>query len=319
VTSTRRVLLTGATGFIGRHAMAPLLERGFEIHAVSPGEPPASPAVRWHRANLLDPDSVPRLVSAAAPTHLLHFAWAVVPGGFAPAADHVRWVEATLRLVRAFQDAGGARVVIAGSCAEYAWGQGYCSEATTPIAPRTPYGACKHAAHVAVRALAEATRLSSAWGRIFFVYGPHEKPPRLVPSVLESLGAGEPVRCSHGEQRRDYMYVEDVAQAFAALLDSDVQGAVNVASGAAIRVGDLVRQLVALIDPAAAIRFGAVETPPDDPPLVAADVSRLREEVGWHPRVDLEDGLRQTVNWWRTRKSAAVPARVAPEAAPCRS
>jgi nucleoside-diphosphate-sugar epimerase len=231
----------------------------------------------------------------------------------------VRWAEATLRLVQAFREAGGERAVIAGTCAEYAWGQGYCSEALTPIAPRTPYGACKHAAHVAVRAFAEASRLSCAWGRIFFVYGPHEKLPRLVPSVLESLAAGQPVRCSHGEQRRDYLHVEDVARAFAALLEGDVQGAVNVASGAAVRVGDLVRRLVELIDPTAPIRFGAVETPADDPPVIAADVSRLREEVGWRPRFDLEDGLRQTVNWWRTRTSAVVPARAAPEAVPGRS
>ena len=111
------------------------------------------------------------------------------------------------------------------------------------------------------------------------------------------------MRCSHGNQYRDFLYVEDCADAFAALLDGPVEGPVNIASGSPVTIKEVVRTIVSLIPGADAvpIEFGAVPTPPDDPPLLVADVRRLTGEVGWIPRINLHDGLARTIAWWQTR------------------
>jgi nucleoside-diphosphate-sugar epimerase len=296
----KRVLVTGATGFIGRHLLAPLVERGFDVHAVTHRAPlSVASGCTWHVSDLLDTTQIAPLMQAVQPTHLLHLAWYAVPGRYWTALENFAWVQASLEVLRRFHEAGGVRVVMAGTCAEYDWTYGYCSEHTTPTRPHTIYGTCKLALHNMLAAYARETHLSSAWGRIFFLYGPDEHPSRLVASVARSLLRGEVARCSHGNQLRDYLHVHDVADAFAALLDSGVAGAVNIASGQPVAVKDVIYRIGAILGRRDLIRLGAVPAGPDDPHLLCADVQRLSDDVGWSPQFDLDSGLARTIMWWK--------------------
>ena len=189
---------------------------------------------------------------------------------------------------------------MAGTCAEYDWQYGYCSEQVTPLAPATLYGTCKHSLQIVLDSFARQTGLSAAWGRIFFLYGPHEHPSRLISSVIVSLLKGEPARCSHGNQIRDFLYVEDVADAFTALLESDITGPVNVASGGPIALRDIIYKIAEKIDREDLIQLGVVPVSSHEPHLLVADVSRLTDEVGWMPKYNLDRGLEQTIAWWRS-------------------
>lgn len=296
----KRVLLTGASGFIGRHALSALLARGYEVHAVS-SKPVAAElqfeGVRWHHADLLAGQGT-RLVNLIGPTHLLHLAWYTAPGKFWASAENLRWVQASLELLGGFAECGGRRAVVAGSCAEYDWQHGICSEETTRLAPATLYGACKQGLGLIFEAFARQMGMSAAWGRIFFLYGPYEYPERLVASVVRALLQNERARCSHGEQVRDLLFSQDVGEAFVALLDSEVTGAVNIASGNAVALRDVVARIGEKLGRQDLIQLGALSVPANDPPVLVADVSRLREEVGWQPRYDLERGLDATIRWW---------------------
>ncbi len=293
---TKRVLVTGASGFIGRHSPAALAARGFDVHAVHATGTPEAPAT-WHRVDLHDREQVARLLDDVRPTHLLHFAWYAVHGKYWTATENLRWVESSLSLLRGFVERGGRRAVIAGTCAEYDWRYGFCSERTTPTIPSTLYGASKNALYSVASAFAAQAGLSLAWGRIFFPYGPDEQPKRLVPSVIHSLLRREPIRCSHGNQYRDFLHAEDCAGAFAMLLESPVEGPLNIASGQPVTIKDVVRTIVSLVTEgdSVPIEFGAVSTPPDDPPLLVGDNRRLTAEVGWSPRIGLRDGLARTI------------------------
>ena len=297
-----RVLVTGAQGFIGRHALTALVARGFEVHAVTRRDPPAvRDGCAWHVADLFDSTAIASLMRHVKPTHLLHFAWYAVPGRYWTASENFVWVQASLELMRRFQEVGGRRAVMAGTCAEYDWDFGYCSEGITPTRATTPYGACKLALQTMLDAFRTQMGVSTAWGRIFFLYGPHEHPSRLVSSVTQALLRGDPVPCSHGAQLRDFLYVQDVADAFVALLESEVTGPVNVASGQPVAIKDVVYKIADMVGRRDLIRLGALPTPPCDPPLLCADVRRLGAEVGWAPAYGLEAGLAQTMRWWQER------------------
>jgi len=296
----RRILLTGATGFIGRHCLPILVTKDLEVHAVSL-EPITEKRtdVHWHQADLLDAQQVARLMADVGPSDLLHFAWYTVPGEYWNSSENLSWVRASLELLQAFAQEGGHRVVMAGTCAEYDWRYGYCSENLTPLAPKTLYGACKHSLQAMVTSFAEHTGLSAAWGRIFLLYGPHEHPGRLVSSVIRAILKGEPARCTHGNQMRDFLYVEDVADAFVELLESDITGAVNIASGFPLTVKDMVYRIAEKLDGKSLVSLGAVSASPSEPPLVVADVRLLKNGLGWLPTFDLDRGLDRTIAWWQ--------------------
>jgi len=297
----KRVLVTGASGFIGRWTLAPLVARGFEVHAVDVRRPSSSPAgVVWHDGDLLAPGGAARAIAEVGPTHLLHLAWYAAHRLFWSSPENLRWVSASLDLVRAFRDAGGERAVLAGTCAEYDAAHGWCSERTTPLAPSTLYGASKDALRRTVEAYASQQSMSWAWGRVFLLHGPDEHPDRLLPAVVGSMLRGEPTRCSHGRQIRDFLHVADVGAAFASLLDTPVQGPVNIASGEPRALREIVTAAAQVIGTPQLVRFGDVVVPASEPPLLVADVRRLREEVGFEPAWSFEAGVADTVAWWRT-------------------
>jgi nucleoside-diphosphate-sugar epimerase len=285
----KRVLVTGASGFIGREAPALLAAAGYEVHSLGRGDAAVGGAAH-HRADLLADDVAP-LVREIAPSHLLHLAWYAEPGLFWNAPENLDWVAASLRLVRAFAAAGGSRAVLAGSCAEYDWSFPLLDERTTRIAPATLYGEAKAGLHRLLEQAAPGLGLSLAWGRIFFPYGPFEKGGRLLGGLFDGIARGEEVRFSAGLQRRDFIHAEDAAAAFVALLDSAVEGPVNIASGETVAVADLVTRAARIAGGEALVRLGALPMQPGEPMVMAAATGRLRDEVGFIARHSLATGL----------------------------
>jgi nucleoside-diphosphate-sugar epimerase len=298
-------LVTGGTGFIGRSTLPALLDGSAELHLASrgPGAPPEAPEAVVHEVDLLAPGAASQLIRSVRPTHLLHLAWYVKPGQVWAAPENERWVGATAEMARAFAECGGERMVFGGSVSQYGDpGDGVCREADA-LAPVDLYGTSKARAEELALAACARAGVSAASARIFFAFGPHEHPRRLVASVARSLLAGEPARCSHGRQRRDYLYSPDIGAALAALLRTRVEGPVNVGSGEALALRELVAMVAAAAGNSELMEFGAIAPGPNEAPLLVADVARLRDEVGWRPAHSPQQGAALTVEWWRSARS----------------
>ncbi len=289
-----RVLLTGATGFIGSHVARELLGRGHEVHAtLRPGSDRRR--IRDLEGRLRawegEMDAVP-----VEPDLTLHLAWYAEPGKYLEAPENEACLAASRRLLSRV----GGRVVAAGTCFELDTRLGRLRE-DNPARPTSLYARCKDALRRDVE-----SRPDSAWLRFFYQYGPWEDPRRLVPSVIRSVQRGEPAAVSPGGQGRDYLHVEDVARAVADVAESRLSGCVNVGSGEAPTVGEIVRRIGELGGRPDLIRLGAVPYWEGEPMLIVADNARLRG-TGWRPRFTLEGGLRHAFDWWRQADREGSP------------
>jgi UDP-glucose 4-epimerase len=287
-----RILLTGATGFIGREVVRPLLATGAEIHTLGRSDP-GVPEVLHHPVDLLGGNL--DAVRAIGATHLVHLAW-YAERAFWTAPENLDWVAASVRLVRAFAAGGGRRAVVAGSCAEYAWGPARLDETASPIAPASLYGTAKASLHALLAKAAPELGLSLAWARIFFPYGPLERPQRLLGTLLAAMRRGEAAHFSAGYQRRDFIHVEDAAAAIAAILAAPIEGAVNVASGAAVAVRRFVEIAAERAGMTDRVVFGTQPLPAGEPAVIEGATERLIGGTPYRPRFTLAEGLADAVS-----------------------
>lgn len=299
-----RVLLTGASGFLGSHVARLLVHEGCQVFALArPGSDlwrlhDVQNALQFVVGDVLDGPQVTAAVQQAQPDLCLHLAWYAEPGVYLHSPRNVEYIGASLHLAARLAEAGCKRLVVAGTVAEYDADYGYLAE-STPIRPVTLYAASKVATQTVLARLAEQIGLSTAWARIFYIYGPGENPKRFVPDVITTLLRGEPTRTTLGEQVRDYLHVADVAAALWAVARSDLAGVVNVGSGVPVTNRQIVQQIGAILERPELVRFGDLPYRAGDPMFVCADVRRLRMNTDWRQRYDVEAGLRQTTNWWR--------------------
>jgi nucleoside-diphosphate-sugar epimerase len=291
-----RLLLTGASGFVGRALIGPLAIRGFELHCVTRGTIPPHPGpVRWHSANLLKAGAARALLRELRPAVLVHAAWHVVHGKFWSAPENEAWVDASEALAQDFAGAGGRRILGIGTCAEYADAAGDDAmpwPESRPLAPVTSYGRAKTDLHARLARLAETCGLSLAWARLFHLFGEGEHPDRLVASASHALATGREVRCASGRPVRDFASTRYIGEALAALAASGVTGAVNVASGEGRAVAEVVRLLGEAAGRPDLVRLGTLPDRLGEVPYMVADVTRLRQEVGFRTPPRVTDDLR---------------------------
>lgn len=285
----KRVLLTGASGLIGRAVLPALQREGFDVVVLS-RKPGSVTGVDAIKTDLLDQSSMEAAVLKAKASHLLHLAWHDDPVDRWSSPQNLDWAAATIRLVRSFSKAGGERAVCVGSCAEYEWATEVLSEQTA-LKPASLYGAAKSATGMALSAAAPSLELSFAWARVFFCFGPGEPEGRLLGDLIKGLSAGNTVDCTDGEQARDFMHTDDVAQALVEVLKSNVSGPINIASGHPTQVKSLILRVANRLNATDRVKLGAKSRPDTDPDMLIADATKLLNEVGFKPRYDASTGV----------------------------
>jgi nucleoside-diphosphate-sugar epimerase len=298
------VFLTGATGFVGSHVARLLVHEGCEVHAlVRPDSnltriADVQPHLNMLCGDILHSEALTQSLRLIKPDIFIHLAWYAKPGEYLQASANIDLMAATIKLALLLADVGCRRFVGVGTCFEYDTDAGYLRE-RTPLRPTFLYSAAKAGTFMALSNLS-ISGMTVAWARLFYLYGPFEHERRLVPSVIQALLRGEEARCTSGEQVRDFLHVEDVASALWAVAQSSIVGAVNVGSGSPVTVARLVNLIGEIAGRPDLVRLGTLAQAKGDPRFVCADNQRIQIESSWRPKLDLRDGLQNTIDWWRS-------------------
>lgn len=300
----KQVLITGGTGFIGQNVVNQLLTRGYEVHSlVYPPFAAEQEGLIQYEMNLLDSKSVEEFFKEHHFENLIHLAWYV--GAKCHIHDlNLDWTIATLNLLKYFKESGGKKFVGAGTISEYEYKYGYLLEDDTPTDPQTLYGNSKNAIFNIAKVFCKQNSIDFKWPRIFNLYGPNEKPQRLMPSVINSCLKGEDVKVSDCLKYQDYLHVEDTARGIVDVFESTLQDAVNICSGKPVQLRYIVNKIAELTNFDGQILWGAIPAAFGDD-LVVGNNEKLKS-IGWTPKYTLEEGLKETINWWKNHNKEIV-------------
>lgn len=280
-------MLTGATGFVGRYVAKEMERQGIEYVSLQRS---TVSDVRAIQMDLLGTHDLEPLFQKYKPTHLVHVAWYAEHGKYWDSELNLQWVLATKRLVEAFCSSGGQHVVITGTCAEYDWSHGYCIEDVTPLKPNSLYGICKDTTRRIVELIVEKHGVSMSWARIFFPYGPGEASQRLIPSLFKAF-RGEILPFGvNAISYRDFLHVEDAARAVLACAQRNFVGAVNICSGAPVRISEVVDAVARInsSDPEIILKISPKNQEANN--FLVGENKNLRS-LGWKQEIMLDQGL----------------------------
>lgn len=304
-------LVTGATGFAGRHLIDRLAEDGLIAGCHRPGtRPPESTRpVSWHQVDLTDRAGVSDVIEAVRPSRIFHLAGAPnVADSWSNGVAHLR-INAlgTHHLLEAVRRAGQpCRILVVSSGQIYRPSDEPIGE-DAAVGPSNPYGFSKLAEdQLALRAAAE-DGLDVVVARPFNHIGPGQRPDYAVASFARQIARIErglenaEIRVGNLDARRDITDVRDVVRAYIQLMASAPSGrAYNVCSGRAWRIRDLLDELLRLSPARVEVAVDPARFRPSDVPTVQGDGSRIRSELGWVPVIPVEETIRDTLAWWRS-------------------
>jgi nucleoside-diphosphate-sugar epimerase len=282
-----KVMLTGATGFVGRYVAKELERQDIEYVSVQSGMASDDRAIQM---DLLGTSELESLFQKFKPTHLIHVAWYAQHGKYWDSELNLQWVLATKRLVEAFCSSGGQHVVITGTCAEYDWTHGYCVEDVTPLKPKSLYGICKDTTRRVVELVVEKHGVSMSWARIFFPYGPGEASQRLIPSLFNAF-KGEILPFGvNASSYRDLIHMEDAARALLVCTQSKFVGAVNICSGKPVQISSVVDAVAKIYKCNPEIILKLAPKDQEVNHFLVGDNKKL-ESLGWKQEIAFEQGL----------------------------
>jgi dTDP-6-deoxy-L-talose 4-dehydrogenase (NAD+) len=278
----KTILLTGATGFVGKQIFKALSKSNVCI----------VPVLRTGKeSSFLNQPNVDRLVCSADIFQessdwwaeqcegidiAIHAAWYAEPGEYLQSRQNMDCLVGSLNFAKGAVIAGVNRFVGIGTCFEYDLSTGVLST-ETPLNPSTPYAGAKAALFTGLSQLLPARLVEFAWCRLFYLYGEGDDERRLVPYLHKQLAKGEEVELTSGKQIRDFLDVSEAGRVIADVALCGESGPINVCSGTPITVRQLAEQIADIYGRRDLLRFGARPDNLVDPPCVLGIPGRSRE------------------------------------------
>jgi UDP-glucose 4-epimerase len=307
------VLITGATGFIGSHLTARLIDEGAQVHAltstVSSVYPqrllPMRDRITLHEGNLADRSAMDAVADAVRPKLVFHLgAYTHVGKSWQRVDECVQAnVQGTVNLLQALAPYGYDKFVYTGTSEIYGDVDVPFAE-QGPVNPISPYSVSKYAGERYCRMFFQGKGWPLVMVRPFNTYGPAQSPDRIIPEIIVRALRRQPLAMTQGRQTREFNYVTDIASGFlAAALRGEPGRLYNIGCGEEVSMRDLASTLLRLMGDPIKADFGALPDRPTEIWRMYADSTRARTELDWAPQVTLEEGLKKTIDWYTSELS----------------
>ncbi len=307
----KRVLLTGAAGFVGAVLTRRLLRDGHEVHVLLKSSSNSwridgLPELRRHEVDLRDEERLRTLAESVRPEVIFHLA---AHGAYSYQTDPDGIIQTnflgTWNLLKATARVDYEVFVNAGSSSEYGF-KDFAMRETDLLEPNSYYSVAKCAQTLVCQHFAHAERRPVNTLRLFSAFGPYEEPTRLIPTIVRRCLANQPLELVSRDIARDFVYVEDVVDAFLCIdqlarLSGEI---INIGTGVQSTIGDVVQTVRGYTGSSSECRWGAMPARIWDAKTWVADCSKSVRVLGWRPRTTLEAGLQGTVDWIRSEEEA---------------
>ena len=289
-----RVLVTGATGFIGRHLCRKLVERGAATYGLSrtASEVTVPRSVTPIAADVTQREAVVKALERVHPSHVVHLAAAGVTEPFLPIAQAVDVnVSGTVHVLEASHEVGVQRFAQVGTCYEH----------TAHLDQANAYAASKLKGWDAWHGFVTTHSMESAALRLFHVYGPEQPAGGLIAAAIRAALYGERFEMTPGEQQRDFVFIDDVVEALLITLTVPLIGirTYDVGTGVACPVRSVVRHIFEKVGGTGEVAISARPYRSGETMYLVADPCPIAQDLGWRPRTNLETGLAATIEWQR--------------------
>lgn len=295
----KKVILTGAPGFLGNPILDELLSKGQEVHSISKEFIDQKSKYHFHhQLDLFDQPMRKKVLNKVKADTLIHLAWDVEPGKYVHSTTNSKWAEISNDLFHSFYEKGGRRIIGVGTCIEYAPSDKlFCKENSTPLDLTTPYAFAKNKVHNYLESLSKTYGRTYSWIRPFYLFGLYEKKERFVPSLIRKLLKDEKIWSWNGDIMRDYLFTQDLAQNLVRVSDSNFSGAINMGSGNPLSQ----QKFVEIVAERMGKKHLAIKNPTTTPikeiSSIAADMGKFRNLFGDPKITPLSEALDKTIEW----------------------
>jgi dTDP-glucose 4,6-dehydratase len=311
----RRVLVTGATGFIGSHLVRRLVGEGAEVHAMTSNVSSVYPTrllelkdrIQLHEGSLIDRSAMDAIVARAQPSHVFHLgAYTHVGKSWRRVDECIQTnVQGTVNLLQALDGTGYERFVYTGTSEIY-------GDIDVPfredamVNPISPYSVSKYAGEKYCQMFHAGYGWPIVMVRPFNAYGPWQTPDRVIPEIIGRAIRGEELKMTQGRQTREFNFVEDIVDGFMVLGTADgIDGELfNLGCGEEVSMRDLATTILDLMGNPIEPQFGALPDRPTEIWRMFCDSTKVRERLGWAPQHSLAEGLAKTIDWYRSQQDA---------------
>tara|TARA_B110000259_G_scaffold188434_1_gene247373 strand:+ start:12928 stop:13839 length:912 start_codon:yes stop_codon:yes gene_type:complete len=302
-----KVLITGASGFIGKNLINILDLDGCEIHAIYNQNKPTNNLknITWHQVDLFKNREVEEVMMSIKPSHVVHLAWYAEHGKFWNSDKNIDWVDASIKLFKEFKKYNGKKFIVSGTKAEYFDGEFSeehldsvfeCLEGMTPN-PDTLYGKSKNLLHENLINLDEDNK-SLVWARVFDTYGPHENKKKFCSYVVKSAQDNQVISCNNPQLELDFLHVKDIAKAFKVILLSDFAGTINISSGKCISLKKISEFILKKLKKEELLELNHHSK--DRRKFYGNN--KLLKIIGWSADYQIESGLDDLINFYSNKK-----------------
>lgn len=266
----KKVIVTGINGLIGQYIAEPLKDLDFEVYGIGRRDFETD-KFNYKKRDINNSLEIKNLFEEIKPQYLIHLAWDTNKG-YLESDDNFDLLASSINMLKYFRENGGKKALFTGTCFEYKFKDSPIKE-EDELKPNTIYAKCKNYLREISEIYCQKYNMEFCWGRIFYTYGANEHPNRLFPHIINSLNNGKKVSINHSQLKRDYIFAGDIAKAISLIIDSNINGAVNLCSGKATTLENIARTIAEKLNKLELLDLKKLET--EEPDIISGDNSIL--------------------------------------------